>query len=464
MERLPYDIFHKIALYSLPEHPSPTRNQAPISLCQVSAAWRAAGLSTPSLWSTLFLNIRDIRALKTYKKRVIKWFGRAEACSISFYIYFTPEDAILDATNAIPSMLAHWAPLMPQVKHLGIGSDRVTAVLHHFANVAWDLRALEALELFNQGPCSSKDYASGERLIPHIPMLAKGTPNLRSVTIQNDFIMLCGAKGFVPWAQLTHVFLTEALLIEDWLSVMTLCTQMQEGEFLVDEGLPYPLPPRCTHTHLECLKLRLAYGIDYSILDLLNLVDLPRLRVLALGHEDRPASDDPPPPPPSSISCLRHIETLMIDHGWCSNPKYVVEILREAVELRELQLESVCAEEDVIIKALREGLVPRLRTLRIFANRPLDDPSDAVNVPLLLEMLKTRCGPDGLQDVDITADCWPEAPRSRIGELKAGVGSLVSTAAGFSVRLNLASDDSWDWVEVPKPIFRGWMPPRAFSE
>ncbi|CAA7270398.1 unnamed protein product [Cyclocybe aegerita] len=436
MRRLPYDIFREIALYSLPEHPFPTRNQAPFSLCQVSAAWRAAGLSTPALWSTLFLNIRDLHALKVYEKRVLKWFGHAKACSISFYIYFTPDDTILDVTNSIPSMLERWAPLMPQVKHLGIGSRRVTAVLHHFANVAWDLRALETLELFNQRPCSSKDYASGERLIPHIPMLSKGTPNLRSVMIQNDFIMLRGAESFVPWAQLTHLFLTEILLIEDWLSVMTLCTQMEEGEFLVDEDIPFPLGlPRSTHTYLECLKLRLAYsyGMDFSILDVLKLVDLPRLRVLALGHEDHAANDDP--------ATVKH--RLFAAHRDPDDRPRV--ILAPG-------LEGVCAQEDVIIKALSEGLAPRLRTLRIFAHRPLDDPSEAVNVQLLLEMLKTRCGPDGLQDVDIIADCWPDAPRSRIGELKAGVESLVSTASGFSVRLSLASDDSWDWVVLVRVL------------
>ncbi|CAA7270396.1 unnamed protein product [Cyclocybe aegerita] len=439
MRRVPFDILCDIALYALPNHPRPFQNAAPLSFCQVSSDWRMAALSTPKLWSTLFLEVRDIEELKIYEKRVIEWFRRAKSRPLSFYIYFESSDDIIDAKDSVPLMLESWSCLMPQVRQLGIGADWTVDILHHFCNLSWELPTLEYLDFFNSAVYGYNEPGLySDATIPFVAALRHRTPKLLSVAVNDVFITVAGGEKLLPWSQLTQV--------------------MQVGEFLVGDGLPEAPVPRLVHTQLTDLKLRLRLASSFSILDILNLVEMPHLRSLALGHRSDPAASDPPPPPPSSISCLKHVQSLSIDHGWSANPEYVADILHATMKLRNLQLEHFSALEDVILKAMCEPILPHLKTLRISATNITYYSPDAFDPQLFADMLRSRCGQDTLHDVRVFIHHWPEGEGSKLARLRAAL-EILALPAGVSVKIVRGRDETWESVvQTRSPIFKEWHP------
>ncbi|KAJ7112503.1 hypothetical protein C8R44DRAFT_856198 [Mycena epipterygia] len=126
---LPYELSSQIFIYCLPLHlrVRPTRKRAPLQLAQICSQWRAVALSTPKLWSSIYLEfpaggpydgipmllgIPGAEAVQDHTCDLLKlWLARAADYPLSITLMCAGKHIRLpeELLDIIAHHTAHWA-------------------------------------------------------------------------------------------------------------------------------------------------------------------------------------------------------------------------------------------------------------------------------------------------------------------------------------------------------------------
>ncbi|KAF8963654.1 hypothetical protein BDZ97DRAFT_1919652 [Flammula alnicola] len=482
IRRVPLDVLREIIHHSMPKHPAPSRYHGPLPLGRVCSTWRAVVLSSPRLWTTLFLAIQSPTQLEQYIELVKEWFSRAKGLPLSFYFYFTR-----DLWNArYREYLAHnlkvflmsITPAITHVRRLGIGCPRICNIRQCFMPVRWDLRELERLDfLSSRAYCSEylANFDDDEIAAMGAVTLFDATPSLTTAVVDQVFVSASELPDVLPWSQLTHVVISKGIYVRHWILTMELCTQLRTGDFIIvasrHDLLNLSAASPRVHAHLENLVIKLERSYDPRAVfnNLLQLFHLPNLVTLALyfgianDHVGALTNDH------EGIQLLGSLHALSIS-GIDLPAAYIHRLLDETVNLRELSVPIFSnTPGDLLLEAMVYGntrrssdnnysigsnILPQLSVLTLVL-LAMPNPEETAT---LGTMLLSRC------NRVLPANCQPLTKVVLV--LPARSGSLAHTleldleqceAAGLQVDVQKLDDEE----EFPRrrlAPFKGWNP------
>jgi hypothetical protein len=391
IRRLAPELLSEIFRHCLPcPYLSPHSHSVPLLLAQICYLWRQVALSTPALWSSLFLNLdfanRGMAAL------VPIWLSRSGALPISLCVV-----GECDRGRDINPVLASITPF----------SDR-------WATVTFNLPASIIMSLTQLGLHS----------LPTLQHLELGSFPDSGVSIHQAFDAFALAPklqslrtdiGFqalhVPWQQLTSIFLARWSTIQclrtiDLMPSLVSCT-------IEDPLDDMPAPFICiisdlASLHLEDISSELAAKI-FSSLTLPKLLELtiqyshgiwPRdeflslmsrshfkLRSLALRRSMEPAYDD-------FVRCLREMQTLE-------------------------ELEMCWVEYKGGVPCVSDHFLTDLTHTSPIPNAAMDADQESLLLPNL-QVIKL-CGPLAVRDsvlVDMVESRWNIGPHDKMTRLR----------------------------------------------
>lgn len=405
IRRVPQDIFREIALYSLPLRPTPSYCQFPLSFSQVCSTWRSIALSTPRMWSTIYLTIKNPLSFPMYSELVREWLKRANPIPATFLIYFrlTVHD-IMQCEVDLRQFLTSLSQSLAHVRHLGFGSYKVETLRAIFNEpLEWTLPTLCQLDIQSGNATSCTESAN---VLQFRYQLFKSTPLLKSLILDST-IRPWETPFFVSWKQLTRLCLSQTTRPQDWIMVMDLCKDLQTCIVkLTNSDTPVPvLSPPPTH-NLRSLSIELnSSSSQLTFISFLSLFQFPQLTKLDLLCPSRHTESAPFTYDVSELPCLTHLSV----SGPRSAQERVLGILSTTANLVEFSitasggvssklLEHLTYNSGWGIRRQSENNLPRLSTLRI----DLADGSGfgREDIDMLKSMFSSRLGntlPTGCQ-------------------------------------------------------------------
>ncbi|KAJ7766702.1 hypothetical protein B0H16DRAFT_370612 [Mycena metata] len=248
---LPPEILSEIFVHCLPEWPGPDLEEAPLLLCRVCRRFREVAVSTPRLWSSLWIDFDNydhpcwnIPSL---------WLSRARSLPLSLWLHETWDDHAL-----LPTVIG----LSEQWKSLAIGGK------------FWS-------NLFESGSLDGKvpllEELSIDAFYGH-PVILHDAPKLRILSLD-----MYHSQIQVPWHQLTTLR-TRCVNIASFLEILHNSPNLFQASFDFEDDEPVVLPlSKCQHANIQRLFLRGAEyderGLPMSILDYLKTPALNDLTV-----------------------------------------------------------------------------------------------------------------------------------------------------------------------------------------
>ena len=397
IRHVPLDLLHEIVFHCLPVHPT-IQSASPVisSLSQVSSTWRTAVLSSPRLWSRLFVTIRDEDSLDHCAQMVTRWFQRARSVPLSFFLNIDFEAFDEDIARIRP-FLVDLSSVMPKVQHFGLHAQLTTELLYSFVDLDWKFPQLKKLDLFSHAEIDQIDP------VAYSVPLFQTAPNLVQVAIQNTITSSPDLQHILPWSQLTDINVAYSISISRWIEIMRMCPKMRVLEVFFGREDVRPLSldsyfPKGIHSSLERLYLDILNG-GLPFLKLLSLVNLPALRTLHVLYHSEPPLEFPRPQGNSMLANLREFSFSAMRLKFPrEHSTYLIEILREMVNLEELELQQVTEDfiplyEAISFKRPEKAMLPRLNTIKLWISSD-SVPENEEEIQPLFEMLSSRCKED----------------------------------------------------------------------
>jgi len=367
IQNIPDDIARLIAFYALPSKPSPNRSQSPVSLSQVSSAWRNVILSSSELWSTLLITAEGLDALEICQQQATVWLGRAECRPLTIFFHFDADDRE-DDLSELQNFLSSLSPFVPRARRIGLWYTYIHKLLALLPSVSWTLDNLEAFDLvcdFGDGPAD--DFIDESEDLPIVRVL-EHAPNLRQLGIEGEFMGTALESELVlPWSRLTKVTVTYDLSVASWVTIMRSCPQMEFGDFDIGEGYQDGLErfrsPNQVHTRLESLNLK----IPDRVVEVTSIFHFTNLRNLYLKSNLQNAEDGIPAA--SKFRNFHGLHSLYIDTSSHLHLPSLKQILREGSNIEELTLIYIRKGQESLFKAMSYSasppMLPHLSFLRI---------------------------------------------------------------------------------------------------
>ncbi|CAA7263934.1 unnamed protein product [Cyclocybe aegerita] len=251
-----------------------------------------------SLWSELHIHL-DTRLQEGQLIRFMtQYLGRAQGQPLSLTIsVHSPKrfqlrlPALRDAQQFMNWMFYRW-PLISTIRHLSIVSDYAWSDLldiQHPTKVA----ELESLVLKSSSPPNGP--------APHGSLggmwLGKGlnrAPRLRRIKLDESVLGDNPASLSIPWSQLTHIFLQEALPAPNWILLLQKCTALETGYFFVSDSFLHQLSGCQTQDHATLRDLNINFiETTPTSLQLLRHRRFPNVERLAITFlEDNELAED----------------------------------------------------------------------------------------------------------------------------------------------------------------------------
>jgi hypothetical protein len=389
--QIPLDILHEILLSCLPLYPTiRSGNDVISSLSRVSSTWRAAVFSSPRLWSRLLVTLHKHDDLRHCVQMVTQWFERSPTLPLSFFLNIDFEADDEDIAR-IHTFLVDLSSVMLRVRHFALHSRLTTELLRSFVNLEWELPQLKMLDLF------SHDHLDEVNAVTFSVPLFHDASNLVEVAIGNAITWATEIDHILPWSQLTHIRFIYETSMSRWIELMNMCPLLRQCEVKIDNDFCNPsCPPNGIHRTLERLLLIFSDG-SIPFLKLLSLYHLPALRMVLVQYDTEPLFDFPCP---QGISALANLQIFSFNTGkkkfQRKHIKYLAEILREMVNLNELELQQTTEDFVPLYQALsfgrpEEAILPQLGTLTLWISQGSEKDKE---LQPLLEMVSSRSGED----------------------------------------------------------------------
>ncbi|KAJ7732714.1 hypothetical protein B0H16DRAFT_1893022 [Mycena metata] len=232
IRRIPPEVLGEIFWYCLPREafvkPSPTLS--PLLLTQISSNWRCVALATPSLWTSLAINL-SISSCLPKLELIRTWIARSGSCPLSFHIAESiQKDYYEKDMVTVATVLELYAPHYQRWQRIRIECQdwRIDT---GFSKLPRDQPpgALESLHLL-------RDFWREEEEGQLALMLS--APRLHeAVWVSNTDLGAFNA----PFPQLTKLYLERPLVAEDFMHILREGTNIKCCQFFVLAASPSTL-------------------------------------------------------------------------------------------------------------------------------------------------------------------------------------------------------------------------------
>ena len=198
--KFPPEILGEIFIACLPSHPGPNRNEAPLLVCRICSGWRTVALSTPELWSFIYITHRKQRL---NEEMLSAWLTRSGDCPLSIDLRLFRTAHIGTMTSLIP------------YSHRWRNLELAMVDIKPFLDA--EISSLLSLQSLTLGPLGNED-----NIIELSPLLESAS-RLRSIDwhCQTDIRILN-----LPWTQLSRLHHHGRLCVPEWLGILVLCPQL----------------------------------------------------------------------------------------------------------------------------------------------------------------------------------------------------------------------------------------------
>ena len=362
IQNIPEDVARLIAFYALPSRPTPSRSQSPLSLSQVSSAWRNVVLAASELWSTLFIFVKPVNSdtLDIFQRQAIEWLMRAEGRPLSIFFRFGVDANLRfepdrDELLGIHNFLIGLYPFIPQARRLGFGYAHINQLLGLLSKVPWSVVNLEALDIVSA--------FGDEEVIPFHRFTAapifNHVPKLRQLVVKGQCMLDSVESALaLPWSRLTKVaFADSCLPIMTWVNIIRFCPQMEFGELNIlcvdDEDLEQYRSANQRHTQLKTLNLKMTI----KLVEFISLFQFTSLRNLYLKSDLCEAGVFPPA---SYFQNFHGLRSLYIDFSKDIDITLLIHILREGRNIEELTLIHMDKKKNLLFEAMSYDKSPRI--------------------------------------------------------------------------------------------------------
>ncbi|KAJ7277208.1 hypothetical protein C8J57DRAFT_1581494 [Mycena rebaudengoi] len=361
---LPLEITSEIFMQSLPSHGAvvPHPSSSPLILLRICRTWRILALSTPTLWTDLYIAIegvhRTLRAPGKLETFVEAWFHRARTLPCSFHFFGMGDHNDDHGLNMI--LATHAAHLREITISIDAGSllrlhgGTPFAILHHLSLHT------------NKGSFPSGAATDVFRLAPQRRSLHLGSVPPSALT--------------VPWEQLT-TFSARFVELEECLGVLRKAHCLSELSLWDVEETQATSGPPFSHPGLISLKLS-GRSRSRGIIRLLALPNLQRLQL-------RELSAFPDDTIPLQFISSSSLHTFAFGHN---TPMVTLPWLRVMEHLTSLELgDPLWVHKEDLVRALDRAHEPRfLPKLEVFTLSCYETHEFRQR---LLAALMSRCGP-----------------------------------------------------------------------
>ena len=356
---LPLDIIQEIALWCLPEYPSGKTKEAPLSLSQVSSAWRKAVIGLPRAWSKLYLHLALGFQWTSLSRFVEEYLGRAASHPLALHITIhrpnrtkkTPQ-AQSEMRQFLNWMMFHWNSIS-NVATLQLSSQfPFDSIMSSHCPVDFSRLMCLEIELF---AVEESDWLGGclwtTRALTRAPLL-------RRLCIREG--MWWGdnpAELSIPWWQLTHLVIDQMINGSDFVDLLEECIELESGSFIIVDSFlarstPTSFANRASRLHLKRLSITFEKILPTSF-QLLRHRLFPSIVELSLRFGNDFRQIEPMQPPFHLDSHLPNLRTLSLHLG--DHPESIISfatLLRHNPSLTSLKLDAKLSEAKEIFSTL----------------------------------------------------------------------------------------------------------------
>ncbi|KAG6898817.1 hypothetical protein C0993_003927 [Termitomyces sp. T159_Od127] len=282
---LPMEVITRILQYSISYRgPSTKRKTSPFLLSRVCSAWRNSALGCSSFWSDLELELSNFSADHRPHLGLLLdlWYGRANLQRPLSISLTGAKYADEDLTIKLASHIIKFSPRMTTVfVDLCGGPESLAAFLASPGGPFPNLTSLTFIE---------SDFTAEQNTYP-ITVFDQ-SPRLQKVALRIPPGMFEGdCRLFLPWNQLTHLYVGGPLLMQSFAIILFQCTQLEVASFpginLADQSdnrEPILPPFLVEFPHLTDLRLRLnGPFFSQDISEVFEMMLLPNLKSLDLA-------------------------------------------------------------------------------------------------------------------------------------------------------------------------------------
>ena len=256
--------------------------RTPIYLCHVCRNWRDVAFGLPGLWTSLSLNMGNI---KPWQRKILpdllnQWFARSRHLPLTFKFTGSPSEALEPLSGLIH-------PYAHRFRHFDFPSPDLvcqvppeshSASSSPLGDLSWSTLRFHELESAIIRDVISVYDDKDTPLFPYAPRLQR---------IRMDNLSFIGPRirPILPWSQLTHLVLGSFLEIHIWHQLFPMCLNLQHGFFRLCHGDNSEAPPTSQpvgHVVFNHL-VELSLGFDvYMDVRVFSPFDFPALVTLTL--------------------------------------------------------------------------------------------------------------------------------------------------------------------------------------
>ncbi|KAJ3517094.1 hypothetical protein NLJ89_g717 [Agrocybe chaxingu] len=483
--RIPEDVLHEIALFSLPSQPTVTVKQAPLSLSRVCSVWRNVVLSSSKMWACLYVIIRKPAQLKVALLRIREWSKHAVNHPLDLFLHIA-----FDTTKHRSDFFAFMRSVssISPMRRLGLATPRSDS---YFLN-DFKLPRIESF-VIKRSFRSFSSFASDahKTLATHLTFheLAIG----RYISI-SDLMTQC------PWSQLTSLVILQPLSLDQFQQILKRCLQLRNGVFhllcdirneerdvIAVDGKPF------VHATLQDLFIDAGWvqhpshqyagapATKTSLVapSVLQLYRFPAMKTLTIRSNDDVGYEYHAFDGPLVFEQFEALQELTLTGKWGDSLPCAQDLMKSCPNVRRLVFESSKSQHSIDLLdflAMHPTFLPRLSTLvlrlRDGYEETDDEESDSASsikrsrqtcdavLNEVVKMVQARCStsirPEArLQELRISFQLpvFSKASRRREDEFRQTLAAYI--AAGLRVIVDIGKkylvgrDRYWDLLLHP---------------
>ncbi|KAG6836778.1 hypothetical protein H0H93_003370 [Arthromyces matolae] len=386
---LPLEVLTRIFYYAIQHYGPSNRRTSPQSLSHVSSIWRRAAVGYSKFWSKLEFGLGDVRYLERESTSMPlslleSWYGRTNSnqpLSLRFNIHGPlTEEGELNFIRGISMFMIR----ITTFSVFFTGERHFSSLAGFFATSGGLFQSLEALTMIDINDKSDDDEGWGRvTVFDHSPWLRKATLRVHRSMLEGE------NRLFIPWHQLTHLYLGGLVSLRSLAIVIFQCSQLQtvaipNVNLPVQTETPEPSIPDSPviFHHLTQFKMRLrGTTIHNDLWNLISQIHLPSIRSFAVAGATAGFNDPgifvelfpvflDDPSSSTNFSHLRHLTLAFVDFDIESG------FLRMINECSLLETLNLCYQDEPtqLLESLTRGktqagqpVAPALSHLRSFA-------------------------------------------------------------------------------------------------
>ncbi|KAJ6616671.1 hypothetical protein B0H10DRAFT_1379876 [Mycena sp. CBHHK59/15] len=295
IDRLPPDILGEIFSWALDDNQSMEDRRhlllEPLTLSHVSSRWRAAALSKPTLWSTIWVD----RPRAVHVPMVKLWLENSRGCPLALCLRQSPSQP--PQTPQTPQ-----TPADPP-EHAITDEILLLFIAHLFR---WKKILFSFRTVTQRSLLTLPDLPKAAPLLEHVQMKVDSWDPVSARDVQRIMYSYVSVRivaldrhtalTFVPWAQLTHLDARTLHCPIDWyLKVFMRCPSLRSAVIMCSrnpDDHPFVTPPLCgILRHLSSFTVS-AHRVDLG--PLFDALILPKLESLTIVYSSAPRQSDDP--------------------------------------------------------------------------------------------------------------------------------------------------------------------------